>query len=129
MQPEPRNPSDQLRTVKESIARKNAEWERARQTLRLQDSTTPLHDGDTLASLGLASDAAPTLLLQVAEPEPPPSVLEAVMAPALAAAEAAAAARIQAAARGIFARRELAWRRKARRLLLLCAHAEVRARG
>ena len=120
-----------IASVKEKIHKKQATFSIGRQRLLLESSNETLGNGATLASLGLGNQEYPTLQLQLADPPAAPSVLEAtiasVMAPARQAAETAAATRLQAATRRIFARRELEWRKKAHRLLILCARAEERA--
>ena len=133
-----------IRTVKHAIERQRPIYSRSQLELHLPNGGGPLGEADTLSSIGLTREGAPTLLLRVEGPHNPAlhSVLESVVAPALEAAEAAAEAatakaleaaeraaamRIQSAARSIFARRELVWRLKARRLLALCARTEDRA--
>ena len=132
-----------IRTAKHAIERQRPSYSRAQLSLHLPSGGGPLREADTLGSIGLTGEDAPTLLLRVEGSNPAlHSVLESVVAPALEAAEAAAEAatasaleaaeraaamRIQSVARSIFARRELAWRLKARRLLALCARTEDRA--
>ena len=121
-----------IAAVKEKVQKSNAAFGKEKQRLLREHSNEALDDRATLASLGLDRDEFPTLKLELhSEPVAVPSVLQAtivsVMAPAVQAAEAVAATKLQAGARRIFARRELEWRKKAMRLLEICARSENRA--